>query len=188
MKRENHKLTIRRNASAYCETTTIHGFVYWIEAENILERLFWVAAVCLGFLFGSLIVSRAFQDWRERPGVTIIQSFSAVCNVNHVGGNKCLKQITYHKSAVRILGIVVFQDLTKVDFPSITLCNEHGLDSGQYVRNVFNNLDFVGNKSAKLKEGFGEILNGLTNQDSDLYMFVKLRDWMRYGLLVKIIM
>ena len=45
MRRENHKLTIRRNAAAYCETSTIHGFVYWIEAENNLERCFWIAAV-----------------------------------------------------------------------------------------------------------------------------------------------
>ena len=85
MKREKPKPTIQRNAAAYCETTTIHGFVYWIEAENILERLFWVAVVCLGFLFGSLIVSSAFQEWRENPDITVIQSFSAVGHVNNVG-------------------------------------------------------------------------------------------------------
>ena len=94
---------IRQNAAAYCETTTIHGFVYWKEAENILERLFWVAVVCLGFLSGSLIISSAFQEWREKPAITVIQSFSAVGNVNNVEGIKCLKQISYHKGVVRTL-------------------------------------------------------------------------------------
>ena len=177
MKRVNHKLTIRQNAAAYCEATTIHGFVYWIEAENILERLFWVAVICLGFLSGSLIVSSAFQEWREKPAITVIQSFSAVGNENHVGGAEWLKLIPFHLSAVGILSILLFQDLTKVDFPSITLCNEHGLDSGQYVRNVFNNLDFIGNKSAKLKRGFGAILHDLTNHQSN--MFNNYKKWMR---------
>ena len=86
---------IQRNAAAYCETTTIHGFVYWIEAENILERLFWVATVCLGFLFGSLIVTSAFQEWREKPAITVIQSFSAVSYVNHVGGTTMWLKLIY---------------------------------------------------------------------------------------------
>ena len=83
-------MTIRRNAASYCETTTIHGFVYWIEAENILERLFWVAVVCIGFLFGSLIVTSAFQEWQEKPTITVIQSFSEVGIVNHLRGTKSL--------------------------------------------------------------------------------------------------
>ena len=81
-------------------------------------------------------------------------------------------------------GMVLFQDLTKVGFPSITLCNEHGLDSGQYVRNVFNNLDFIGNKSAKLKEEFREILDDLTSSYPTFLsiksMIDKYKEWMRY--------
>ena len=33
--------------------------------------------------------------------------------------------------------------VTDVPFPSVTLCNEQGLDTGEYVRNVFNNLAFT---------------------------------------------
>ena len=33
--------------------------------------------------------------------------------------------------------------VTDVPFPSVTLCNEQGLDTGEYVRNVFNNLAFA---------------------------------------------
>ena len=86
--------------------------------------------------------------------------------------------------AVGILSILLFQDLTKVDFPSITLCHKHGLDSGQYVRNVFNNLDFTGNKSAKLKEGFKYILKDLTIPYN--YVLGSYMRWMRYELLAKI--
>ena len=64
-----------------------------------------------------------------------------------------------------------------VYFPSITLCNEYGLDSGEYVRNVFNNLAFVdgnGNKSAALKEAFGSVLNTFT------YEFTRNREGLMY--------
>ena len=48
--------------------------------------------------------------------------------------------------------------MTDVNFPSIALCKEHGLDTGEYVRNIFNNLDFVGFKGSNLKREFQWIL------------------------------
>lgn len=48
--------------------------------------------------------------------------------------------------------------MTEVNFPSIALCKEHGLDTGEYVRNVFNNLDFLGNTSGDLREEFKWVL------------------------------
>ena len=35
--------------------------------------------------------------------------------------------------------------MTDVDFPAVTLCEDHGSDTGEYVRNVFNNLKFPDN-------------------------------------------
>ena len=32
--------------------------------------------------------------------------------------------------------------MTEVNFPAITLCEDHGSDTGEYVRNVFNHLQF----------------------------------------------
>ena len=80
----------------------------------------------------------------------------------------------------------MFQPVTKVNFPSVTLCNDHGLDSGEYVRNVFNNLAFIGDKGTKLRGEFKAILDDLTvdmehkylNHDGMLYNF--MQEWMRY--------
>ena len=80
----------------------------------------------------------------------------------------------------------MFQPVTKVNFPSVTLCNDHGLDSGEYVRNVFNNLAFIGDKGSKLRGEFKAILDDLTvdmehkyvNHDGMLYNF--MQEWMRY--------
>ena len=73
-----------------------------------------------------------------------------------------------------------------MNFPSVTLCNDKGLDTGEYVRNVFNNLAFVGDKGSKLKEEFKAILDDLT-VDMDYKhvtydgMFQKfMENWMRY--------
>ena len=55
--------------------------------------------------------------------------------------------------------------VTDIPFPAITLCNEQGLDTGEYVRNVFNNLAFTedeGSKSVALKEGFKSVLDSFT--------------------------
>ena len=77
--------------------------------------------------------------------------------------------------------------MTKVNFPSVTLCNENGLDSGEYVRNVFNNLAFVGDKGSKLRGEFKPILDDLTvdmeykyvTHGSMLQKFME--EWMRYS-------
>jgi hypothetical protein len=69
------------NARAYCETTSIHGFAYWVSAPRLLEKLFWVIVVCTGFLCASLIIISPLQDWRDHPGVVSINSFSRVINI-----------------------------------------------------------------------------------------------------------
>ena len=70
-------------------------------------------------------------------------------------------------------GVTVIESFSKpvtdVPFPSITLCNEQGLDTGEYVRNVFNNLAFTydeGNKSAALREAFESVLDTFTYQNT----------------------
>jgi hypothetical protein len=69
---------VRTNARAYCETTTIHGFRYWVNAPRGIEKLFWVIVVITGFACASLIISAAFLDWQNNPGVVSINSFSKV--------------------------------------------------------------------------------------------------------------
>ena len=61
--------------------------------------------------------------------------------------------------------------MTDVNFPSIALCKEHGLDTGEYVRNIFNNLDFVGFKGNNLRGEFQWILHDtvMTLQNAQEY-------------------
>ena len=71
------------NAKRYCEATTIHGFSYWVSAENIAEKLFWIITVVIGFTCASLIISSAIQGWLDEPGVTVIKSFSKVVIIKY---------------------------------------------------------------------------------------------------------
>ena len=66
------------NAASYCESTSIHGFSYWVSAENNFEKLFWILTVVIGFLSASVIISNAVQGWVDQPGVTEIRTFSKV--------------------------------------------------------------------------------------------------------------
>ena len=150
-KKRDAKSVVKANATAYCETSSIHGFGYWVGADNKLERFCWIAIVTGFFICASFIISAAFKDWRDKPGVVVIQSFSEVTD------NIDLISTTPHSA-----NACLFQPVTKVNFPSVTLCNEHGLDSGEYVRNVFNNLEFVGDKGSKLRGEFKSILDDLT--------------------------
>ncbi len=61
---------------SFCESTSIHGFAYWVAAPRLLEKLFWVAVVA-GFATGAcLIIASAVEDWMRNPGVTQIETFS----------------------------------------------------------------------------------------------------------------
>ena len=79
---------------------------------------------------------------------------------------------------------VTLQPVTEVNFPSITLCNTHGLDTGEYVRNVFNNLEFNdANQSKLLREEFRMVLNDLVTDSDVESVFSNFMDkWMRYAL------
>jgi hypothetical protein len=69
---------LKQQAKAYCETTSIHGFTYWVNAPRFVEKLFWVAVVLTGFTCASLIIKAAFADWQKNPGIVTINTFSKV--------------------------------------------------------------------------------------------------------------
>ena len=77
-KKSDARSVVKANATAYCETSSIHGFGYWVTADNRVERLCWVAIVTIFFICASFIISASFEEWREKPGVVVIQSFSEV--------------------------------------------------------------------------------------------------------------
>ena len=63
-------------ASGYCESTTLHGFSYWVNAKLAIERIFWVAVVVTFAIFAASIILSAVQDWIDNPAVTNIETFS----------------------------------------------------------------------------------------------------------------
>ena len=77
-KKRDATSVVKANATAYCETSSIHGFAYWVTADNTFERVCWVATVTIFFIWASFIISVSFKEWRDKPGVVVIQSFSEV--------------------------------------------------------------------------------------------------------------
>ena len=128
-RKENSLSVLKRNAKEYCNSTSLHGFAYWVQARNNLERFGWIVFTITSLVFAGVIISSAVRDWEENPGVTGIASF------NKVDSKVCYGilrfTISYH-----------LQPLTDINFPSLTFCNEYGVDTGEYVRNVFNNLQW----------------------------------------------
>jgi MFS-type transporter involved in bile tolerance (Atg22 family) len=78
-KKSLHLLT--RNVRAYCETTTLHGFLYCVTAPRFLEKLVWTIVICVSFVCASLIINTAIKDWNKNPGVVSITTFSKVIRV-----------------------------------------------------------------------------------------------------------
>ena len=76
----------------------------------------------------------------------------------------------------------MLQPVTEVDFPSVTLCNEYGLDTGEYVRNVLNNLEYTKENSleTQVKQGFKGILVDLV-ANADFWM-VSSNDFRKFLL------
>ena len=77
-KTKDTKSVLKANATAYCETSSIHGFEYWVTADNRFERLCWVVIVTVFFTCAAFIIAASFKEWREKPGIVVIQSFSEV--------------------------------------------------------------------------------------------------------------
>ena len=66
------------NAVNYCETTSLHGFLYWVQARNRIEKFIWILITVTCFVCSCFIVSSAIKQWIAEPGITVIQSFSKV--------------------------------------------------------------------------------------------------------------
>ena len=80
-----------------------------------------------------------------------------------------------------------------MDFPSVTLCNEYGLDTGEYMRNILNNLEYGkgNNIDMKIKQGFkGFLVDLISNPEkqhassNDYYKFSE--EWLRFALRAEI--
>jgi hypothetical protein len=81
-----------KNAKAYCETTSLSGFLYWVIAPRFAENLFWVAVFLTGFSCAGLIISSAVDNWQKNPGIVTINSFSKVigCDSNSGCHERCM--------------------------------------------------------------------------------------------------
>jgi hypothetical protein len=60
---------------------------------------------------------------------------------------------------IKCVTFVSVQAVQGVDFPAVTLCNPNGHDTGEYVRAIFNNFQFLEKhdkttKSARAKKMF----------------------------------
>ena len=128
-RKENSLSVLKRNAKEYCNSTSLHGFAYWVQARNNFERFAWIVLTIASLTCAGVIISSAVRDWEENPGVTGIASF-----------NKVESKVSYN--LLRLMISYYFQPLTDINFPSLTFCNEYGVDTGEYMRNVFNNLQW----------------------------------------------
>ena len=62
--------------SSYFRETTVHGFRYVAEGENLCEKLFWIILIIVGFIISSCIIWKSFSDWQDTPLQTTIDKVS----------------------------------------------------------------------------------------------------------------
>ena len=59
----------------FLENSTIHGLSY-ISTTKRFSKLFWIVIVLSGFFEASILINSSFQEWKESPIKTIIETFS----------------------------------------------------------------------------------------------------------------
>ena len=59
----------------FLENSTIHGLSY-ISTTKRFSKLFWIVIVLSGFFGASILINSSFQEWKESPIKTIIETFS----------------------------------------------------------------------------------------------------------------
>ena len=86
MARKKERQVANETGRSFCDNTSIHGFCYWtlpgallleLECINIIsvcsidalliEKLFWVVMVLLGFISVSVMLTNAAIDWIKYP-------------------------------------------------------------------------------------------------------------------------
>ena len=67
---------IRQDIYSYFSETTVHGFRYVVEGRNIVEKMFWIIVIAIGFIISSFIVFKSFSDWEKTPLQTTIDKVS----------------------------------------------------------------------------------------------------------------
>ena len=77
MKSAKRKLSAFQKAvGSYFRETTVHGFRYVVEGENICEKAFWVTVIIVGFILSGYIIIISFQEWGETPLQTTVDKVS----------------------------------------------------------------------------------------------------------------
>ena len=67
---------VKNAITSYFSETTVHGFRYVAEGENLCEKLFWGLLISVGFVFSGAIILRSFSDWEQTPLQTTIDKVS----------------------------------------------------------------------------------------------------------------
>ena len=104
-RKENSLSVLKRNAKEYCNSTSLHGFAYWVQARNNFERFAWIVLTIASLACAGVIISSAVRDWEENPGVTGIASF-----------NKVESKVSYVQS-FEVDDIILFSAIDRHQFP-----------------------------------------------------------------------
>ena len=77
MKPERYKISeFGRHVAAYFSETTVHGFRYVAEGENVFEKTFWIISISVGFYVSGFYIFESFSDWERTPLQTTIDKVS----------------------------------------------------------------------------------------------------------------
>ena len=67
---------VKKAVGSYFRETTVHGFRYVVEGENICEKMFWVILIIVGFILSGYIILKSFSEWGDTPLQTTIDKVS----------------------------------------------------------------------------------------------------------------
>ena len=70
--RSKRSFAIWEDISSYFKETTVHGFRYVAEGENLIEKLVWTVIIIAGFCVSGWFIVTSFQDWASTPLETTI--------------------------------------------------------------------------------------------------------------------
>ena len=75
MARMTKKTKVIQNVEAFCEQTTIHGFLYTVGSGNhLIVKVAWFMIVAVFMTLACFLIKMSFNDWSENPTVTTTDS------------------------------------------------------------------------------------------------------------------
>ena len=76
------KTSIREVFNEFCESTSLHGYTYWYNADSIILKVAWAFAILAATCIGAMFLANQTKEYLDGEILTTIETSTAPLDVS----------------------------------------------------------------------------------------------------------